>query len=52
MIVMIMKSCSMQSFKDNYSGISAQLKGLEAVQVMRQISAGHAVRVFVQRFKS
>ena len=31
MIVMIIKRYSMRSFKDNYSGISAQFKKLEAV---------------------
>ena len=42
----------MQGFKDKDSGISAQWKGLEAVQVMLELFTGNAVRVFVQGFKS
>ena len=49
---MIMKSCSMQSLKDKYLGMSTHLKEFELLQVMLSICTGHAVRVFVQGFKS
>ena len=47
-----MESCSMQGFKDKYSGISVQLKRLEVIQVLLKMSTGNAVRVCVQLIKS
>ena len=47
-----MESCSMQGFKDKHSGISVQLKRLEVVQVLLEMSTGNAVRVCVQGIKS
>ena len=34
MVMMIMKTCGFLSFKNRYSGMSAQLKEFELVQVM------------------